>query len=164
MTEIRVEGYNLEYIDCSDMVATIVGNINKLNIDGLKVSDSKKLTFHYFICSLLDKSKNRKMHYRPVYFIFSESLNVLDADYLSIFKSVMKQLKNTLPIPVIVVDDGDIFIKNNGSLREINEKMSNLYMKRKMSLRKLNKYVFEEEYYELIKVLKNAGNIALLST
>lgn len=164
MAEIRVECYNLGYINCSDVVSKIVKDIAMLNLDSLKVADLKKLTFHYFINFLLEKSRNREMGYRPVYFVFNESLKALDNNYLLIFKYVIQQLKTMLPVPIIVLDDVDIFSKNNGALREINEKMSNFYVKRKISLRKLNKYINKEEYYELIKVLKDASNIALLST
>lgn len=164
MTEIRANGYNLLYIDCSGIVLDTVENIAALSIEKLNTSDIKKLTFHFFIKFILEKSKKKRKSLRPVYYIFSDSLKMLDDNYYQIFKYVIKQLNSMVPVPIIVLDDVNIFVKNNGSLKELNEKMSDYYIKRKVSSRKLNKYVNKEEYYELTKVLNDVSNIALLLT
>lgn len=157
--------YNLVYIDASDLIVNVYLMIFKhvCDINTLKDKDLKKLIFHYVITLILRKNKNSSK--RPVYF-FNKTLlmEFVDKRYIKCFVSIIKHLKTLLPVPLIFVNNDDIFINNNGELKDLNERITNFYQNFKKSTAKLRKYLQSEEFYELVKVLNNIKNIKQLST
>lgn len=165
MRNFYSQNYNLVYIDCNDLVLNVFLSINKLNIslDNLKPRDFKKLVFHYVVEELLKKNKFKSK--RPVYFFNKTFLaSFCDKKYIECFLYSLKQLKNLLPVPVIFLENSDLFLKNNGDLKELEEKITNYYIKHKRSTYKLRKYLENEEFYELVNKLNDIKNIKLLST
>lgn len=157
--------YNIVYIDCTDLVVKVYLEINKLDIDleNIKDRDLKKLTFHFIVKELL--KKNKRLRERPVYYFNTNLLNdFCDKKYLKNLLGSLKHLKSLLPIPLIFVENDDIFVRNNGHLKGINEKISQHYIKHKKNTYKLRKYLESEEYYDLIKELCDIKNIKQLST
>lgn len=162
---IIVAKYNLVYIDCSDLIVNVYISILKqfTELDKLKDRDLKKLIFHYVVTALI--SRNKHSSKRPVYFfnkIFL--LEFTDKRYIKCFLSIIKHLKNLLPVPLIILENHNIFDNDNGELKGLNEKISNHYITNKSNTKKLRKYLQNEEFYELIKVLGNIKNIKQLST
>jgi hypothetical protein len=139
----------------------IFKHVNDINT--LKDKDLKKLIFHYVITLILRKKKNSSK--RPVYFFNKTFLmEFVDKRYVKCFVSIIKHLKTLLPVPLIFVNNDDIFINNNGELKDLNERVTNFYQNFKKSTAKLRKYLQSEEFYELVKVLNNIKNIKQLST
>jgi len=91
-------------------------------------------------------------------------MEFVDKRYVKCFVSIIKHLKTLLPVPLIFVNNDDIFINNNGELKDLNERVTNFYQNFKKSTAKLRKYLQSEEFYELVKVLNNIKNIKQLST
>lgn len=166
MERFAVKGYNIVYLNCSDFLNTIYNSICTLEInpDSLKDKDLKKLIFHFFVDLLLKKSKNKKFKEKPTYFIFKSAFkNIDNLKYAQCFSYVIKQLKNLLPIPILVLENDKIFESNNGELKGYNEKISSFYIKRKLGTYKLRKYLQAEEFYELVNTLQDIKNIHTLS-
>lgn len=165
MRNIIVSKYNLVYIDCSDLIINVYISIFKQfkGLDKLKDKDLKKLIFHHIVTALLKRNKHSSR--RPVYFINKIFLlEFADKRYVKCFISIIKHLKSLLPVPFIILENHNIFENDNGELKGLNEKISNHYITNKNSTLKLRKYLQNEEFYELIKVLGNIKNIKQLST
>lgn len=165
MRKIIISKYNLVYIDCSDLIVNVYINIIKqfTELERLKDKDIKKLIFHYIVTALLSRNKNSSK--RPVYFINKIFLlEFTDKRYVKCFISIIKHLQNLLPVPFIVLDNHNIFDNDKGELKGLNEKISSYYITKKSNTIKLRKYLQNEEFYELIKVLGNIKNIKQLST
>jgi len=153
------------YIDCSDLIINVYISILKQipNINQLKDKDLKKLIFHYIVISLLKRKKRNNR--RPVYFFNSTFFTeFVDKRYVKCFIMIIKHLKSLLPTPLILVEKEDLFKTDSGELKELNEKISNFYINNKRGTTQLRKYLRNEEFYELIKVLSNIKNIKQLST
>ena len=165
MRNIIVTKYNLVYIDCSDLIVDVYISIHKQfsDLDKLKDKDIKKLIFHHVVTALL--SRNKYSSKRPVYFINKVFLlDFADKRYVKCFVSMIKHLKSLLPVPFIILENHNIFDNDNGELKGLNERISNHYITGKNNTLKLRKYLQNEEFYELVKVLGNIKNIKQLST
>lgn len=165
MRNIVIKKYNLIYIDCSDLIVNVYITLLKqfTELEKLKDKDLKKLIFHYIVTALL--SRNKHSTKRPVYFFNKQFLlEFTDKRYIKCFVSILKHLKSLLPVPLILLENQNIFANDNGELKGLNEKISNHYVNSKTSTVRLRKYLQNEEFYELIKVLDNIKNIKQLST
>jgi hypothetical protein len=159
-----VKSHNLTYIDCSFFIEKIFESISELNVNvnSIKEKDLRKLIFHYFIELLLKQGKNKSYKERPVYFIFKEDFLYQQNRFINAFTYVFKHIKKLLPVPLIVIENSNIFHSNNGELLGINNRIVNYYIKNKISTQRLRKYLEEESFYELIKVLQDVRNIKAL--
>lgn len=71
-------------------------------------------------------------------------------------------LKSYLPVPVLVLKNIDVLNNNCGHVKGLNEKIYNFYINRIPNVKKLKKYLENEEYYELINILGEAKHIKTL--
>ena len=166
MNYFKSKEHNLIYINCSQLIHKIYDSILELNLDleTIKEKDLKKLIFHYFVEQLLKIGKSKKYTERPVYFIFKDDFIKYNSTFLNCFTYVFKHLKTLLPVPLILIENSQIFINNNGELKGLSERALNYYIRGKISTYKLRKYLEDENFYELVNVLKDVKNIkALLS-
>jgi hypothetical protein len=157
--------YNITYIDCSDLVVEVYLEVCKMKVPLCDIIDKdlKKLTFHYIVKELL--KKNKRLKGRPVYFFNIKFINEFcEKKYIKNFLYSLKHLKSLLPIPLIFIDNDDIFLKNNGHLKGLNERITSHYTKHKKNTYKLRKYLESEDFYDLIKELSDIKNIKQLST
>lgn len=164
MRILPVSDYNLVYIDCTDLVVNVYIDISKKfnDISTLKDKDLKKLIFHYMVMSLFKKNKIKQK--RPVYFFNRDiMLEFPDKRYIKCFIIIFKHLKTLLPAPLIMLEE-DIMKKSKGEIKGLNEKFTHYYMNSKKNTFKLRKYLDSEEFYDLIKALKDIKNIKSLST
>jgi len=160
------KNHNIVYYDCSSFSTNIFADILNLGLNptDLREKDLKKLILHFFVEQILTLSKNKTLKNRPVYVVFTDSLsNITSKKYLKNFLLVFKHLKRLLPIPLIMVQNDSIFIKQNGEFTGLNEKISSFYLKDRDTT-KLRKYVNKEEYYSLIKTLEDVKNLKYIST
>jgi hypothetical protein len=155
--------YNLCYINCSTAVDLAYKNICNIGVSELSKSDLKKLLFHFIVIELLNISRGKKFTEKPVFFLYKKYLTELPYDVIEQSIVVIKLFKNYLPVPFIVLDDGNVFKKNKGELKELNERLVNFYIKRKHCTRKLRKFLQKEEFYELINILKDVNNIKTIT-
>jgi len=160
--ELILTKYNLVYINCTELYTDIFKKIQEVGLDKLTRKDTKKLIFHYIITDFLKISKIRKSKEKPVFFFYSDKFLDVNSSFLLEFINVIKMLKGFLPVPVLIFKNDSIFIKNNGELKGLNEKIYNFYSNRNHSVKKLRKYLETEEYYQLIEVLKDVGSIKTL--
>jgi hypothetical protein len=160
--ELILTKYNLVYINCTELYTDTFKKIQEVGLDKLTRKDTKKLIFHYVITDFLKISKIRKSKEKPVFFFYSDKFLDVNSSFLLEFINVIKMLKSFLPVPVLIFKNDTIFIKNNGELKGLNEKIYNFYSNRNHSVKKLRKYLETEEYYQLIEVLKDVGSIKTL--
>lgn len=165
MRNFIFKNYNLNYIDCSDLIINIYICILKeiTDVSNLKDKDLKKLVFHYLVKRFLEH--NKKSLKRPVfYFDKNVLLEFTDKRYIKCFLYIIKQLKGLLPIPILIINDQKIFTENTGHMKGLNEKISNHYIYTKKNTVKLRKYLQNEDFYELINVFKDINSIRYIST
>lgn len=165
MLKVKSKEYNLVYIDCNYLPKKIYISISELvEIDILSKKDYKKLILHYFLSELLQISKNKSCREKPVYYLTSHEIRLIDnKKYLQLFLEVLKKLKQILPLPLIVIENSSILKEKNGEFKELNEKISNFYVNRKIKTRCLKKTLEVGEYFELIKVFNNVNNLKSIS-
>lgn len=165
MRNITVKEYNLTYIDCSDLIINTYISINKdiFEIKKLKDKDLKKLIFHYLVKSFISRNKQTKK--RPVYFFNKKFIEEFtDKRYIKCFLIIIKSLKSMVPIPIVILENQDIFSQNNGELKGLNERISNHYFTSRKNTIKLRKYLENEDFYELTKAFKDINNIKYITT
>jgi hypothetical protein len=157
--KLWVQGeYNLTYFDITDFLNKTEKDIKKISVESpLTKLDIKKLSFHYVLTYIIKHFKNKIN--KKVFYLNKEryaNYDFISKDYL------IKQLNKNIFIPTIELDSEDIFVKNNGELKELNCIYSNYYLKNKPTSRKFKKLLHKEEFYHLIEDLKDVNNIKLL--
>ena len=163
MEFIKQGEYNLIYYNCGYLIDSIFKQITDFNIDQLNKRDLHKLILHFLILSFLKINKTKKDKEKSVFFFYKEEILSEDSLYIKAFSESIKKAKNILPLPVIIIEDKDIFIKNNGYLKEINSINYNFYHKKNYNTTKLVKYLKQESFFDLCNMLKCINNIKSLS-
>ena len=163
MEFIKQGEYNLIYYNCGYLIDSIFKQITDFNIDQLNKRDLHKLILHFLILSFLKINKTKKDKEKSVFFFYKEEILSEDSLYIKTFSESIKRVKNILPLPVIIIEDKDIFIKNNGYLKEINSINYNFYHKKNYNTTKLVKYLKQESFFDLCNMLKCINNIKSLS-
>lgn len=165
MRSFYFEKYNLNYIDCSDIVINVYLSIHNMGLDvgKLKDKDLKKLIFHFIVKSLLKRSRSKRK--RPVYFLYKNFIQeFVDKRYVKSFLYIIDHLRKLLPVPIVLIESVKIFDSHNGDLIGLNEKIASKYINGNKSTVKLRKYLEAQEFYDLIEALSDINNIKHLST
>jgi hypothetical protein len=162
---IQIKKYNIIYIDCSDLIINTYISILRdfLDINKLKDKDLKKLIFHYIVKSFI--SRNKHSTKRPVYFFNRKFIaEFTDKRYIKCFLIIIKNLKSLIPVPIILIDNENLFSQNRGELKGLNEKITSYYLNSNKNTIKLRKYLKNEDFYELIEAFKDINNIKYITT
>lgn len=158
MEKIQQLQYNLVYIDLSEIFIDAFNCVNIFRIHNISDRDLKKLAFHFVVKNLLCNFKQENIKEKVVFFTYENYLNTLEIRIKKIIVYILNTLKQTIPIPVVTIENKSIFNIKNGNLKELNERCSYYYLKVNRSTRKLNKYLELNQFYELQGILKDLNN------
>lgn len=152
--------FNLVYIDCKHLFDQIYLSTHKFDRAKLSKRDLQKLIIHFLIVKILNANKGSKLKERPVYYFFkSDILGCNDEVYINEFLKSVSKVSKLCPLLITVLEDSNIFIKNNGGLTELNHICSNFYTQNKNSTKKLLSYLKREDFFELKEVFQCINNL-----
>ena len=163
MDQFCQKNYNLVYLNCKSILDTTYKIINNFDRSKMIGNDLQKLITHFTILKLLELSSNKKFKEKPVFYFLKFDVDNLDNQYVTSFYKAYNKIKDMMPVPICIIPDIDIFIKNNGELRELNLINSSYYSNRKHSTKKLLKYFKNESFSELLEIFRHPKNIKTLS-
>lgn len=162
--EIIQSNSNLVYVNCRNIFEQIYISIYKFDRDKLSKRDLQKLILHFLIVRILNYSKFKTLSEKPVFYFFTKDINLSDDEiYTAEFKKALKKANKILPIPLILIDDYEVFKKNNGGLKELNMFNSQYYSQRTHNTKKLLNYLKKENFTELSEVFQHTNNIKSIS-
>lgn len=159
------EKYGLVYHCIDDVITDTLYKVDEFKAN-FHISDKNfkyvqdKLFLHYFFENTMAflREKNPSP-YKPVLFLTDERLEQVDLKSEIIIKQ-LKIIKKLLPIPFIIPLPKQVLkAKKNGEWKELNEKITGFYLKRKVSTQKLKNYFDDKGYSTLSATLSSVVNL-----
>ena len=123
-----------------------------------------KLFLHYFFDNVMIflRVNYCSNNFKPVLFLTETRLLQPDLKSESIIKQ-LKLIKKLLPIPLIIPLSTQLFkAVKTGELKELNERITRFYEKRRVSSKKLKSYFDEKGYNTLSATLSSVVNLRYL--